>query len=44
MKRRDHLRVKLPLIEAEGSGWGILGVLAVIVLVIGWGWQVLGAG
>lgn len=42
MKPRDHLRVKFGCIEAEGSGWGILGVLVVIVLFIGW--RVLGTG
>lgn len=31
MKKRDHsLRVKLPWIEAEGTGWGIVGLVVIV--------------
>lgn len=42
MKRRDHLRVKLPWIEAEGSGWGILGLVILVIAALAW--RILGAG
>lgn len=41
MKQRDHLRVKLPGIEAEGTGWGILGVVILVGATI-LAWWVLG--
>jgi hypothetical protein len=38
MKQRDHLRVKFPWIEAEGTGWGILGLVILVGgLVVVWG-------
>jgi hypothetical protein len=39
MKKRDHsLRVKLPWIEAEGTGLGILGVVLIITMVMAAVW------
>mgnify|MGYP000046429673 CR=1 FL=1 len=34
MKRHDRLWVKLPWIEAEGSGWGVLGLVALGVMAL----------